>query len=229
MPAPAIARFPWISNSRFLRGLGTRDVDVIRAAARPRRYLRNSVITNQSNPADHLFLLTSGHARHFYLTHEGKKTLLLWLTPGDIFGGVAFLSEDKNYLLGTEAVTDSSVLVWDHAAIRGLAGQYPKLTENALYIASDYLAWYLADHIALISRTAHQRLAQVLICLAKTIGHQTPTGIEFDVTNDELASAANITPFTASRLLSRWQTSRAIEKRRGKLLLRSPELLLATR
>ena len=226
MPATAIATLPWLPNSRFLKSLGTRDVGLITAAARLRRYLPNSVITSQSNPADHLFLLTSGHARHFYLTDEGKKTLLLWLTPGDIFGGVAFLSEDKNYLLSTEAVTHSSVLVWDHAAIRELAGQYPKLAENALSIASDYLAWYLADHIALISRTARQRLSRVLICLAKTIGHQTPTGVEFDVTNEELASAANITPFTASRLLSRWQTSRAIVKRRGKLLLRSPELLL---
>jgi CRP-like cAMP-binding protein len=52
------------------------------------------------------------------------------------------------------------------------------------------------------------------------------TSIEFDVTNEELASAANITPFTASRLLSKWQTSRAVVKRRGKILLRSPERLL---
>jgi CRP-like cAMP-binding protein len=226
MPATAIATVPWLPNSRFLKGLGARDLDRIKAAAKPRRYMANAVITNQSAPGDHLYLLTSGRARHFYLTPEGKKTLLLWLTPGDIFGGVAFLSEDKDYLLSTEAVSDSSVLVWDRGALRELAGQYPKLAENALSIASDYLVWYLADHIALISHGAHQRLAQVLICLAKTIGQQTRTGVEFDVTNEDLASAANLTPFTVSRILSQWQAGRAIVKRRGKLVLRSAELLL---
>jgi CRP-like cAMP-binding protein len=87
------------------------------------------------------------------------------------------------------------------------------------------LTWYVADHVALLCHTARQRLAQVLVCLSRVIGRQTPGGIEFDATNEELASAANITPFTASRLLSEWQTSRAVVKRRGKILLRSPERL----
>ena len=225
MPASEIATQLWCPKSRFLEGLAPRDLDVICAAAKERRYLASSVITNQGHPAEDLFLLTSGRARHFFITQEGQKTLLLWLTPGEIFGGLAFLSKPKEYLLSTEAVKDSSVLVWDHATVRGLAAQYPRLAENALLIASDYLAWYLADHIALICHSARQRLAQVLIRLAGVIGQQTPVGVEFDVTNEELASAANITPFTACRLLSQWQTNRAIAKRRGKILLRSPERL----
>ena len=71
-----------------------------------------------------------------------------------------------------------------------------------------------------------ERPAQVLIHLAGVIGQKVPGGVEFDVTNEELASAANITPFTASRLLNEWQTNRSVVKRRGKLLLRSPERLL---
>jgi CRP-like cAMP-binding protein len=223
--AYATAALPLRLKSRFLEGLAQRDLDVIWAAAKERRYVANSIVTNQGNPAEHLFLLISGRARHFFVTEEGQKTLLLWLTPGEIFGGVAFLSKPKDYLLSTETVKESSVLVWDHSTIRGLSAQYPRLAENALLIASDYLTWYFADHIALICHTAHQRLAQVLIRLAGVIGRQVSGGVEFDVTNEELASAANITPFTACRLLSQWQTNRAVVKRRGKILLRSPERL----
>ena len=50
-------------------------------------------------------------------------------------------------------------------------------------------------------------------------------GIEFDITNEELANAANITPYTASRILSEWQRIGAIRKNRGKILVRSPERL----
>ncbi|MGC2529579.1 MAG: Crp/Fnr family transcriptional regulator [Candidatus Acidiferrum sp.] len=225
MPALDFAAQPAGQKSRFFEGLSARDLNAIRAAARERRYLASSVITNQGNPADHLFLLVSGRARHFYLTQNGQKTLLFWLTAGDVFGGIAFLCKPAEYLLSTEAVHDSSVLVWDRASMRSLAGQYPRLAENALLIASEYLAWYLADHVALICDSARERLAQVLICLSGIIGKQVPDGVEFDATNEELASAANVSPFTASRLMSEWQTSRVIVKRRGKILLRSPERL----
>jgi CRP/FNR family transcriptional regulator, nitrogen oxide reductase regulator len=226
MPSAATAMFPQSPGSRFLKGLTPREVKDLWAAGKPRSFLANSIITNQGNPAEHLFLLTSGRARHFFSTEDGDKTLLLWLTPGDIFGGFTFLSERQDYLLSTETVKDSSVMVWDHSTIRGLATQNPKLVSNVLSIAADYLTWYVADHVALICQPAHERLARVLTLLAKTIGNQTRDGVEFDVTNEELASAANITPFTASRLLSQWQTSKAIAKRRGKLLLRSPDQLL---
>jgi CRP/FNR family transcriptional regulator, nitrogen oxide reductase regulator len=226
MPASGIAALPSRSKSRFLEGLAPRDLEAIWKAGNERHYLAKSVITNQGNPAEHLFLLTSGRARHFFLTQDGQKTLLFWLTPGEIFGGVAFLSKPKDYLVSTEAVKDSSVIVWNHSTIRSLAAQYPKLAENGLLIASNYLAWYIADHVALICDTARQRLARVLICLSGVIGQKVPGGVEFDASNEELASAANITPFTASRILSEWQTDGAVVKRRGNILLQSREKLL---
>jgi CRP-like cAMP-binding protein len=226
MPVSGIAALPSGLKSRFLEGLSSRDREIIRAAATERRYLANSVVTNQGNPAEHLFLLTSGRARHFFITQEGHKTLLLWLTPGNIFGGAAFLVRSSKYLVSTETLKDSSALVRDRTTMRRLASQHPRLLENALVLASDYLAWYVADHAALVCHSAHQRLAQVLIGLSGVIGREVPGGIEFDATNEELASAANISPFTASRLLSEWQTSRAVIKRRGKILLRSPERLI---
>jgi CRP-like cAMP-binding protein len=226
MPASGIATVPTGQKLRFLDGLRPREIETIRAAATERRFLANSVITNQGNPADYLFLLTTGRARYFYLTPEGQRILLLWLTPGEIIGGAALFTRTSPYLLSCEAVKDSTVLVWDRATIRSLAARYPRLMENALLLASDYLAWYLADHVALTCHSARQRLAQVLVCLAGVIGQKVPGGVEFDVTNEDLASAANITPFTASRLLSEWQRNRAVIKRRGKIVLRSPERLL---
>jgi CRP-like cAMP-binding protein len=100
------------------------------------------------------------------------------------------------------------------------------LLDNAHLIASDYFAWYTATHVALTCHSAQQRLAQILVTLAVTIGHKTAGGVELDVTNEELANAANITLFTSSRLLSQWQRDGALTKSRGKVLLRSPARLL---
>ena len=172
MPASGIAAMQSGLKSRFFEGLAQRDLETIRAAATERRYHASSVITNQGNPGDHLFLLTSGHARYFYLTQDGHKTLLLWLTPGDVLGGRAFLSKPSKYIVSSEAVRDSSFLVWDRATIRSLAAKYPRLLENALSMGSDYLAWYLADHVALVCDSARERLGQILVHLAGVIGQK---------------------------------------------------------
>ena len=213
-------------GSRFLEGIGPPGLQAILAAARPRQFKANSVIVRQGNPADYLYLLTKGRARYFFSTEDGRKMLLFWLSPGEIIGGSALLANPSLYLASAETLKDSHVLVWDRSAIRELAARYPRLLENALITASDYLTWYVAAHVALTSHSARKRLSGVVICLAELVGQKVPGGLEFDATNEELANAANITQFTASRLLSEWQRNRAVLKRRGKILLCSAEKLL---
>ena len=74
--------------------------------------------------------------------------------------------------------------------------------------ASDYVDWHLMSHISLASHTVRQRVAQVLITLARTIGQETRGGVALLLTNEELANAVNVTPFTVSRLISQWQRDR---------------------
>jgi CRP/FNR family transcriptional regulator, nitrogen oxide reductase regulator len=221
-------RFPAVKVNatwQLLKGITPSDANVILTAAKMRRFHANSVVVNQGDPANHLFLLIRGRARFFFNTHDGRKVLLFWLTPGEIIGGAALLSAPSGYLVSTESLKNSDVLVWDRVTIRGLAAKYPRLLENALTTASEYLTWYLATHNALISRTPHERLARLLICLAELIGEKTSSGFEIDATNEELANATKLTPFTVSRLLSAWQRDHTLGKRRGKIILRSLDRL----
>jgi CRP/FNR family transcriptional regulator, nitrogen oxide reductase regulator len=225
MAATGIAIVSTELRSHFLDGLAHSACERILGAAAQRRFRANSVVTNDGGPADHLFLVTKGLVRFFVITDEGTKLLFRWIGPRDLFGGMTVLSVHSSYLFSTETVTDTSVLVWDRPTIRGLIAQYPRLLENALVTASDYLAWHLEAHIGLACHTARQRVAQVLVTLARTVGENAPGGIALRITNEDLANAANVTPFTASRLMSAWQRNRALVKRRGKVLLLSPERL----
>lgn len=208
----------------LLRGLSRRESDLVLTAARQRQFRARSVITRQGGPAGHLLLLWEGRARYFFETANGKKLILRWIAPGDIFGGAALVSRPSNYILSTEAVRDSTVLRWDGPTIRALARRLPLLLENAIYLAADYFSWYAAAHAVMTSQTASERLAHVLVDLAPSLGQRASEGgLELDVTNEELASSANISPYTTSRMMTKWQQSGAIRKRRGKILLRSPE------
>lgn len=198
---------------------------MIVSAAKQRRYLANSVIVNQEHPSDYFFLLTNGRARYFYLTPDGRKVILLWLPPGDVFGAAALLAEPAEYLLSTEAVKRSSVLVWDRATIRALIARYPRLADNAMSIMFEYFVAYRAVHVSMTCHSAPERLAQVLARLAKGMGQRVQGGMELDVRNEELANEANVTPSTASRLLREWQRQGILRKTRGKILLLRPERL----
>lgn len=212
-------------SSRFLSGLPDDVRESVLAAAVPRRVLAHAIVTNQNDAAEYLFLLTRGRARHFFTTVDGRKSLLLWLGPGDVFGTAALLRFRSSYLVSTEMVEDAWVAVWSRNAIRQLLAEYPILLDNSLLIASDYLTWYVASHTALLYRSARERLSAVLASLASGIGVSVAGGTELQISNEELANAANLTPFTTSRLLSRWQLAGAIRKSRGKLLIRHPEIL----
>jgi hypothetical protein len=48
------------------------------------------------------------------------------------------------------------------------------------------------------------------------------------VKNEGLASLADINIFTASRLLKNWERKGALQKYRGRVLIRCPEKLLAS-
>jgi CRP-like cAMP-binding protein len=217
-----VAAFLRERKPRFFEGLEEPEIKTILAAGTHQRFHANSVIHNQGYRAGHLFLLLTGRVRRFFLTEDGQKVVLLRVTPGDIFGEASLLARPAEYLVSSEAITSSNALVWRRATIRGFCERNPRLVENALLISFDYLAAYRAVHSSLICNSAPQRLARVLGNLAAGIGLKVPGGVELDVRNEELANEANISPFTASRLLNAWQREGILVKSRGKVLLRYP-------
>ena len=213
--------------SQFLEGLDASDVRVVLDAGTKRRVAPHSTIYEQGSKAEEFFLLTTGHARYFSLAPDGRRMLLHWLVPGDILGLVSLLRVPSTYRVSAEAVQESSVVVWSRSTMLSLADRYPRLLQNALSVGAVYLDLYIAAHSALVSDTARDRLANVLARLGPAIGREVAGGIELQVTNEELASAANITPFTASRILSEWQDGSVVTKRRGRIILHSPGRLFS--
>jgi CRP-like cAMP-binding protein len=211
---------------RFLEGLTPSELKSVLAEATFRKFPADSVITNQDHSAEHLYLLLTGRARFFFVTEKGQEVILLWIPPGEIFGSAALLPVPTGYHVSAAAIRSCSALVWDRSTIRRLAAFYPKLLENAFYLTLHYLSAYRAAHGALISDTSQERLAHVLVSLASGIGEKVAGGVELKIRNEELANEANVSLFTASRVISEWQRDGMLRKSRGKILLCSPERLL---
>lgn len=186
----------------------------------------NKDVTVTGEAPNYLFLLKVGRTKFYNLSESGTETLLLWKVPGDIIGLVSLLANPPTYMASAKTVSDCEFLVWDHATIRRLAKTYPLLTENGLRLALHYLNVYMNRHVATITKSAESRLAEALLHLATSAGEVQPSGVKIDITNEQLSSLSDVSPFTASRLLSKWERDGKLSKQRGQVTLRAPETLM---
>ncbi len=209
----------------LLDGLSPYEVEMVAAQATIRRFPAHTVITNEAYRATHLFLLLEGAARAFALTALGDRIGLGWF-PWRTMGLAALVLRRIDYVVSMETVRSSWVLAWDRATIRALAITYPRMLENALTIAYDYVVLYRTLHITALCDSAEQRLAQVLGQLAKGMGHQVANGFELRMNNEELAHEAHVTPFTVSRYIQEWQRQGLVKKSRGSVIVCLPDQLL---
>jgi CRP/FNR family transcriptional regulator, nitrogen oxide reductase regulator len=215
------------ASVRFFTGLEKSDTKVILAAATRRKFKVGEIVARAEAPASHVFLVKEGYVDYYVATSDGREILLRRLVSGNIFGVGAFLSEPIGYVGTSKSVHDSELYVWDHTVIRQLAKGYPRLAENALRTVLRYVALFAERHLALVSKPAQERLAFALTSLGSRAGHLVPSGVEINIKNEELASLADVSSFTASRFLQEWERKGAVEKGRGKVLIRCPEKLLA--
>jgi len=214
------------ASVRFFTGLEKNETSVILAAATRRKFKEGEIVARADDPASHLFLVRDGSVDYYVMTSDGREILLRRLVSGNIFGVGAFLSQPVGYVGTSKAVHNSEVFVWEHTVVRQLTKTYPRLGENALRTVLRYVALFAERHIALVSKPAQERLAFALTSLGSRVGHIVPAGVEIDIKNEDLASLADVSFFTASRFLQDWERKGAVEKSRGKVLIRCPEKLI---
>jgi CRP-like cAMP-binding protein len=211
----------------FLSGLTAGDRKIVLQSAERKKFRAHQVIINAGAPAARLFLLVRGGVKYYRVTSKGDEVLLWWLAPGDVFGLSAILRAQVRYIGTAEAIDDCELLIWPRKKIRSLASAHKVLAENALQIAFHFLDAYADRLVGLTTATAEQRLSHTLFKLCKRIGSVHSGGVELAITNEDLGGLANVSPFTASRLLKRWERKGVLKKRRGKIQIANPEGLLS--
>ncbi len=211
----------------LLAGLAETEQRAVLAVAASRTFPAGAVLCRQGELAASVFLIRTGRVRFGRTTVQGRDVLLRRLGPGECFGLASLVPGPVNYMATAVTIEPVRIDLWDAAAIRSAAATYPRLSENALRIALQYLEEFGERHVSLLSRTAEQRLARTITHLGATSGRVLPTGVEVEITNHDLAALSDVGTFTVSRQLQRWERDGHLEKRRQHVLIRHPEALLA--
>jgi len=201
-------------TDRLLAGVSPDARQDILAVSRRRTLRAAQTLCRAGEPAEHLFLLRKGRVQFSRLARTGREIVMGILVPGDVFGLGTILAQRVDYLGTAKSLEPGEVLVWTRETLQALTDEHPLLSANALHVALRYVAVF------------EQRLSRALTRLGVRTGIRTRAGIEVRITNEQLASLADVSPFTASRLLKRWERDRVITKSRGMVHIVNPEKLL---
>ena len=208
-------------KSTFLDALTAREIRALLKGAKLVGISPHQILQQEGEPADRLWLLRTGRVAVYRLTHDGNKLFLRWGAPGDAFGFATIVRAPARYLVTIEAVQETSILAWDLAVCQALISRYPGLNKAVNRTVSQYLD-SLIDMFGMCElQPAEERLARVLVESAGQLGHSGPEGVEVDLKNEELALAAHVSLFTATRHISKWQRSGLLKKYRGRIVLPS--------
>ena len=213
-------------RERLLAGVPPAGRQAIVAESRRRTVRPAQVLFRCGERAERLFVLRKGRVQFGRLARNGRQIVMAILVPGDVFGLGTILTEYIDYIGTAESLESGEVLVWTRETIQTLAGEHPQLSENALHVALRYVAMFAERHERLVTATAEQRLARALTRLGFRTGTRKPSGIDVPIKNDQLASLADVSPVTASRLLKQWESDGVISKSRGMVRIICPEKLL---
>ena len=211
---------------RLFSGLSNGEIADIMTAAVVRRFAAGQTIIRTNDPGTHLFMLKTGSVDYNRTTSEGQQVLIMRLSPGDTLGLGTLLAKPIGYIGTAEALRQTELYVWEYVRVRRFVAKYPILAENALRISLEYIRLYSDRHLALVTNNAEDRLIRMLSLLGIRTGQRNARGLEVQITNEHLASLADISPYTTSRLLTKWKRKDAVEKSRGNVVILCPEKML---
>jgi CRP-like cAMP-binding protein len=223
---PAIDRSV-VADIPLFSGLTPGDLDGILREARSVRYAKDTPVFEQGAEAVSFFVLLHGHLRVEKTTPQGHQIVVRYVSPGEIFG-VAQALALQQYPATAVAAVDSVALCWPSAAWPRLVARFPALAANALQTVGRRLQDTQTRVLEMSSEQVEQRVAHVLLRLAKQAGRKTQAGVEIDfpISRQDVAEMTGTTLHTVSRILSAWEQRGLVEGGRQRIVLCNPHALV---
>ncbi|MFA7555993.1 MAG: Crp/Fnr family transcriptional regulator [Spongiibacteraceae bacterium] len=84
-----------LDKVEIFAGLAQPELEVLTASCVVRSYPKNTVILNENDAADSLYVIESGRVKVYCSDKNGKEFIMNTLTADDYFGELALLDDDK--------------------------------------------------------------------------------------------------------------------------------------
>jgi CRP-like cAMP-binding protein len=180
----------------------------------------------QGDPADYLYVLTSGQVKLLQGNPAGQQVNLRTLYPWQMFGALGAVREEATYPASAQAIEDSSALAINSESLKQMMQTRPYLATGLMQLMTGYIQEMQARYRELATERVQQRIARTLLRLASQSGQKGEQGIELSLSRQDFAEMSGTTLYTVSRVLTEWERQGLVSSGRGHIRILNPHGLV---
>ena len=182
----------------------------------------------QGDPAQYLYVLTSGQVKLMQSNPSGQQVNLRTIYPWQMFGALGVVRAEATYPASAQTLENSTALAVKSSFLHEMIQTRPYLSFDLMSLMTTYIQEMQARYRELATERVEQRVANALLRLAAQMGKKTggETIIELSFSRQDLAEMTGTTLYTVSRLLSEWERNGVIETGRERIRIVNPHELV---
>ncbi|WP_330174155.1 Crp/Fnr family transcriptional regulator [Streptomyces sp. NBC_01498] len=210
----------------YLARLEATEREALLTLGREMRFAPRAELLREYEPSAHILLVLQGWTKVTAAAANGYVMLLALRGPGDIIGESASLTGRPRSATVTALEAVRAVVI-DHDGFQKYLADHPEAMLKLLGLASDRSRAGDRRRLEFASLTVRERLAALLLELARTHGRRIPEGIELAVplSKMELAGSIGASREMVQRLFKDLREREVIVTGRRTLIILRPDVL----
>lgn len=214
-----------IRNVDVFRELTDQHLEKIMPLVALHQFAEKQVIYMPSDPRTRLYGILTGKVKLAEVSPEGKELVLCVLGKGDLFGELCLFDKGPHSTLAT-AIEDSHIFTIKCSDLANFMAEDPALVKVLGKHVGEKIRLLEQKLSELVFKDVSQRLAGLLLDLAKDYGQMLPSGervIEMKITHQDLAGLIGSTRETTTTTLNNFREKGFIDFRRREIIVRDIE------
>lgn len=213
-------------GSGFLTSLKDADSKKVRALGTRCSFKKGEAVFNQGAPHTGVWIIETGRVRTYYVGPSGREITLAYWSPGHFVGGPEVFARGR-HVWSADALETCDMLFLSGTSLLKLVKEVPDV---ALAVIDGLVAKgksYSALIQMLGTRTVSERLSQLLVILADTIGRPEGTAIVIDrtVTYEQIAAIVGATRQWVTQSLDKQKAAGVLDVTRSQIIIHRLENL----
>lgn len=188
-----------LEKVEIFEGLLPQELEVLSARSVVRTYPKNTVIINEKDHADSLYIIESGKVKVYCSDKNGKEFIMNTLVNGDYFGELALLDDDKRSA-SVRTMEKSSFCIIYKDDIHQLLEQHPNIAKTLIRNLTRRVRKLTQDVKSLALQDVYGRVTSVLTSLAEPRDEHTSI-IPDKLTQQDIADRVGASREMVARIL----------------------------
>ncbi len=196
-----------LKNIPIFSSLNEIELNQMAEAAIRKTFSKNTVLINEGDETDSLYIICSGKVKAIINDEHGKEVILSIFGPGEYFGEIAFIDgERRSATIITREPTE--VLIISSGVFRNILSSNPNIAFNLLVGAVKRLREANKQIESLALMDVYGRVARLLVHYAKPKGDK--LFIDEKLTHQEIANMTGSSREMVSRIFKDLMTGEYI-------------------